>query len=50
MSGPEEEGSWALEPIRIPAPSELPPCPTTFRFNNNGKKRHELNLFLLKPA
>jgi hypothetical protein len=31
-------------------PSELPPGPTTFRFNNKGKKRHELNIFLLKPG
>jgi uncharacterized cupredoxin-like copper-binding protein len=31
-------------------PSALPPGPTTFRFNNKGKKRHELNIFLLKPG
>ena len=31
-------------------PSDLPPGPTTFRFNNNGKKSHELNIFLLKPG
>jgi hypothetical protein len=31
-------------------PSDLPPGPTTFRFNNNGKKRHELNIFLLKSG
>lgn len=31
-------------------PSNLPPGPTTFRFTNNGKKRHELNIVLLKPG
>lgn len=31
-------------------PSELPPGRTSFRFNNKGKKRHELNIFLLKPG
>ncbi len=31
-------------------PSELPPGPTTFRFNNKGKRSHELNIFLLKPG
>jgi hypothetical protein len=31
-------------------PSELPPGPTTFRFSNKGKKRHEFNIFLLKPG
>jgi len=31
-------------------PSDLAPGPTTFRFNNKGKKSHELNIFLLKPG
>lgn len=30
--------------------SSLPGGPTTFRFNNKGKKRHELNIFLLRPG
>jgi len=31
-------------------PRELPAGPTTFSFRNNGKKRHEFNIFLLKPG
>ena len=29
---------------------ELPPGPTTFGLQNRGKRRHELNIFLLKPG
>jgi hypothetical protein len=32
------------------APATLPAGPTTFRFRNDGKKAHELNVFLLKPG
>lgn len=31
-------------------PTELPSGPTTFRFDNKGKVRHELNIALLKPG
>ncbi|MBA3339432.1 MAG: hypothetical protein H0T54_06775, partial [Geodermatophilaceae bacterium] len=31
-------------------PRQLPPGSTTFRFENRGKVRHELNIFLLKPG
>lgn len=31
-------------------PRELPAGPTTFRFENRGKVRHEFNIFLLKPG
>ncbi len=32
------------------APNELPAGRATFRFNNKGKVRHELNISLLKPG
>ena len=32
------------------APRELPAGPTTFRFDNKGKVRHEFNIALLKPG
>ena len=32
------------------APSELPPGLTTFRFRNQGKHRHELNIVQLKAG
>ena len=31
-------------------PRELPPGATTFGLKNRGKKRHEFNIFLLKPG
>lgn len=31
-------------------PRELPPGQTTFGLENRGKRRHELNIFLLKPG
>lgn len=31
-------------------PRELPAGATTFRFHNAGKKRHEFNIFMLKPG
>jgi hypothetical protein len=31
-------------------PKEAAPGTTTFRFQNKGKKRHELNIFLMKPG
>ena len=31
-------------------PRELPPGATTFGLENRGKRRHELNIFLLKPG
>ncbi len=31
-------------------PRELPPGATTFGLENGGKKRHEFNIFLLKPG
>lgn len=31
-------------------PRELPPGATTFGLQNRGKKRHEFNIFLLKPG